>query len=190
MKQGDGPCGYCAGKVVDVEDAINAMQIAGLKPLDPYGKALDRWKCECLSCGRTVYPTYSAIKKGQGGCRFCAQIGIDYTGPGFIYLMTHSKLQSHKVGIGGSKRSRNRDRVTEHQKFGWDLLFRRDFETAEDAFQVEQKVLYWLREAKQLAVYLSVFEMPQGGYTETVDSSEIDPATIWAKVEEFSRVKK
>ena len=32
--------------------------------------------------------------------------------------------------------------------------------------------------------------MPHGGYTETVDASEIDLPTIWAKVEELSRVKK
>ena len=190
MKQGDGPCGYCAGRVVDVEAAINVMQSAGLKPLDPYPGALDRWKCECLKCGRTVYPRYSGIKKGQGGCRFCAQIGIDYTGPGFIYLMTHQHLQSHKVGIGGSIRSRSRDRVSEHKKFGWSLHTRKDFETADDAFQVEQKVLIWLRQEMKLGVFLSASEMPQGGYSETVDAAEIDLTTIWAKVEELSKVKR
>ena len=190
MQQGFGPCGYCAGKVVDVDDALKIMQSAGLKPLDPYSKALERWRCECQTCGRIVYPTYSAIKKGQGGCRFCAQIGIDYTGPGFIYLMTHEHLQSHKIGIGGSKRSRNRDRVIEHQKFGWSLYSRKDFETADDAFQVEQKVLNWLRQEKQIAVFLSESEMPQGGHTETVDASEIDLPTIWAKVEELSKVER
>ena len=190
MQQGYGPCGYCAGKVVDVEEVMSIMQSAGLKPLDPYSKALDRWRCECQNCGKIVYPTYSAIKKGQGGCRFCALIGIDYTGPGFIYLMTHQHLQSHKVGIGGSKRSRNRDRVAEHQKFGWSLHSRKDFQTADDAFQVEQKVLYWLRKDRKLGIFLSESEMPQGGYTETIDASEIDLPTIWAKVEELSKVKR
>ena len=190
MQQGYGPCGYCAGKVVDVEEAINIMQSAGLKPLDQYTKALDRWRCECQKCGRTVYPTYAAIKTGQGGCRFCAQIGIDYTGPGFIYLMTHSKLLSHKVGIGGLNRTRNRDRVSEHQKYGWSLYSRKDFETADDAFQIEQKVLVWLRQERKLEVFLSELEMPQGGFSETVDASEIDLPTIWAKVEQLSRVKK
>jgi hypothetical protein len=32
--------------------------------------------------------------------------------------------------------------------------------------------------------------MPHGGFTETVDATEIDLPTIWAKVEELSRVKK
>ena len=86
-------------------------------------------------------------------------------------------------------RSRSRDRVTEHKKFGWSLHSRKDFETADDAFQVEQKVLSWLRKEKELAIFLSEFEMPQGGYTETVDASEIDLPTIWAKVEELSQKK-
>ena len=30
---------------------------------------------------------------------------------------------------------------------------------------------------------------PEGGHTETVDASEIDLSTIWAKVEEISKVK-
>jgi hypothetical protein len=103
--------------------------------------------------------------------------------------MTHEHLQSHKVGIGGSKRSRNRDRVIEHQKFGWSLYSRKDFETADDAFQVEQKVLNWLRQEKKLGAFLSESEMPQGGYSETVDATEIDLPTIWAKVEQLSKVK-
>jgi hypothetical protein len=33
-------------------------------------------------------------------------------------------------------------------------------------------------------------QVPQAGWTETVDASEIDLPTIWAKVEELSKVKK
>jgi hypothetical protein len=32
--------------------------------------------------------------------------------------------------------------------------------------------------------------MPQRGWTETVDGSEIDLPTIWAKVEELGKVKR
>ncbi len=190
LHQGNGPCGYCAGKIVDVKEAINIMKSAGLKPLEPYPGALERWRCECQKCGKIVTPRYSGIKKGQGGCRFCSEIGIDYTGPGFIYLMTHQILQAHKIGIGGSKRSRNRDRVIQHQKSGWSLYSRKDFETANEAFQIEQKVIEWLRQERKLDVFLSELEMPQGGFSETVDASEIDLVTIWKKVEEFARLNK
>jgi hypothetical protein len=38
--------------------------------------------------------------------------------------------------------------------------------------------------------FISAQQMPQGGWTETVDASEIDPPTIWAKVEQLSKIKK
>jgi hypothetical protein len=65
-----------------------------------------------------------------------------------------------------------------------------DFEITDDAFQLEQEVLTWLREKKGLKAHLSEFEMPQGGYSETVDASEIDLATIWVKVQQLSKIIK
>jgi len=65
-----------------------------------------------------------------------------------------------------------------------------DFQTGDVAFQVEQATLMWLREVKKLGIYLSKAEMPQGGETETVDASEIDPPTIWAKVEQLTKISK
>jgi hypothetical protein len=59
----------------------------------------------------------------------------------------------------------------------------------DDAYLLEQKVLEWLRQVKKLNVHLSEFEMPQGGYSETVDAAEIQLVTIWAKVKELSKVK-
>ena len=73
----------------------------------------------------------------------------------------------------------------------WVNIFKQmDFEVTDDAYVLEQKVLEWLRQTKKLNAYLSEFEMPQGGYSETVDASEITLVSIWAKVEEFSKVKK
>jgi len=46
-----------------------------------------------------------------------------------------------------------------------------------------------LRYQKKLPPYLSIEQMPQAGWSETVDASEIDLATIWAKVEQLSRVR-
>jgi hypothetical protein len=41
-----------------------------------------------------------------------------------------------------------------------------------------------------LPAFLSPKQMPKGGHTETVSASEIELVTIWAKVEEFSKVKR
>ena len=53
---------------------------------------------------------------------------------------------------------------------------------------MEQDIIKWFRVEIGLPIYLSDNQMPQGGWTETVDASEIDLPTIWAKVEELSKV--
>jgi hypothetical protein len=65
-----------------------------------------------------------------------------------------------------------------------------DLDTGEEAYEIEEKILEWLRLDLQLPKYLLSEQMPQGGHTETVDASEIDLPTIWAKVEELSKVKR
>ena len=103
--------------------------------------------------------------------------------------MTNISLNSHKIGISGETRNPSGDRIKKHEKNGWKLFKKLNFETADEAFLIEQAVLKWFRDEKKLGIYLSEFDMPQGGYTETVDASEIDLPTIWAKVEELCKVK-
>ena len=102
--------------------------------------------------------------------------------------MTHQALAAHKVGIANGKTRVNR--IKEHQKYGWVLFKSIDFETGDDAFQIEQQLLAWLRQNKGLGVFLSKEQLPQGGYSETIEAAEIDLPTIWAKVEQLSKVKK
>lgn len=183
-------CVYCTGHKVDIKDAKKLMRLNDLEPLEPFPGAGKKWKCKCKVCKRIVTPRYTSIQSGQGGCRFCADWGIDYVASGFLYLMTHKDLSAHKIGIGNSIRSRGRNRIAQHEKHGWKLYRQLDFDVTDEAFELEQRILIWLRQEKGLGVYLSEFEMPQGGYSETVDAAEIDLPTIWAKVQELSRVKR
>lgn len=183
-------CIYCTGHKVDAKDAKRFMLDNGLKPLEPFPGAAKKWKCRCETCKRVVTPMYTSIKSRQGGCRYCADWGIDYAASGYIYLMTHKELSAHKLGIGNTVRSRGRSRIAQHEKRGWKLYKQMNFDVTDDAYILEQKVLEWLRKVKKLDVYLSESEMPQGGYSETVDASEIDLPAIWAKVEQLSKVKK
>jgi hypothetical protein len=185
VNAGQKGCSYCAGKKVDPESAFKLMVVANLIPLVAYPGANTPWPCTCEKCGKRVSPTYSAIRIGQGGCRYCTNRGLDYNSPAFLYLMTHQEFRAHKVGVGNHKTRNNR--IKEHIKTGWVLVKIMDFQTGNDAFQVEQEILVWLREVKKLEIFLSKSEMPQGGETETVDASEIDLPTIWAKVEQLSR---
>jgi len=184
--QGQGSCKYCSRKVVDPEDAIQVMLSKNLEPLEPYSRADGPWKCRCMKCDKTVTPSYVSVNGGQGGCKYCATSGIDYSASAFIYLMTNQGKGAHKIGIGTDKTRDNRIRA--HKRDGWEVYKSVSIATAEEAEKIEFQVLKWLREVMNLPPYLSKKEMRRGGYSETVDASEIDLPTIWAKIEEMSKV--
>lgn len=187
IQRGQKGCVYCGGKKVDPDEAFRLMLAAGLTPLETYQRADKPWKCTCNKCKKLVTPTYTSIRIGQGGCRYCANKGIDYNEPAYLYLITHQVLGAHKVGIANSKTRVNR--IKEHQKYGWELFKSIQFDSGDEAFQIEQKVLVWLRQERGLGVHLSKEQLPQSGYSETVDSTEIELSTIWAKVAEMSKLQ-
>ena len=167
--------------------AVAIMMQANIQPLEPYVNALSKWKCKCLVCGKIITPKLNGVQNGSG-CGNCSNSGFDLNAPGYFYLMLHPELNSLKVGIGGSE---NRfDRIQTHEKYGWMLFKRKDFASGNIAYELEQDVLGWLRVDLGLPIYLAKENMPQSGHTETVDASEIDLPTIWAKVEEFSMIHK
>jgi hypothetical protein len=183
-------CGYCVRVKADPKDIGRLMKQLKLKPLLKYPGGKTPWKCKCLKCNSVVYPRYSDLMQGQGGCSSCAHYGITYTDKGYIYLIANPILNAYKIGIANLYESGDAyDRMYQHKKFGWKLYKSKDFKTARQARTVEQKVLKWLRLEVGLPIYLSDTQMPQGGWTETVDASEVDLPTIWAKVEELSKVQ-
>jgi Zn finger protein HypA/HybF involved in hydrogenase expression len=181
-------CKYCSGNYLNQEQIYAIMLDAQLEPLEPYINAQKPWKCKCLKCGRTVKPRFGGISAGIGGCKFCGPHGLDLNQPAFVYLITHPELNAHKIGVSGI--DIQTDRLKAHMKYGWKLYKRLNVDTGEVAYLIEQDVLGWIRNEIGLSAYLLRELMPQGGYSETVDASEIDLPTIWAKVELLSRVKK
>jgi hypothetical protein len=184
-------CGYSTAADkhrIPQEKALRIMVDAGLQPIEKYVSSTTRWKSIHLACGRKVSPQLYKIQQGQGGCKYCGIGGLDFNKPAFIYLMTHSDFQSHKIGIGNA--SSNKNRITEHKKMGWSLFKKKDYETGQIAFEIEQESLIWMRNSLKLPFHLCPELMPQGGWTETVNALEIDLPTIWAKVEELSKVKR
>jgi recombinational DNA repair protein (RecF pathway) len=61
------------GKKLDPKVAEAVMLKAKLKPLEPYTNSNTKWKCKCLKCGKLVDPIFSSIKRGRGGCIYCAK---------------------------------------------------------------------------------------------------------------------
>lgn len=180
-------CKYCSGNYLNLEQINLIMLNAQLEPLEPYVNAQKPWKCRCLKCKKVVKPRFGGISAGIGGCKFCGSHGLDFNKPAFIYLITNTALSAHKIGVSGKEVQT--ERLKAHQKYGWKLYNRLDVETGEIAFLIEQEIILWLRKELNLGVHLVKEQMPQGGFSETVDASEIDPVTIWNKVEEFARLK-
>jgi recombinational DNA repair protein (RecF pathway) len=172
IRSGAKPCKFCAGKAVDPMDAVSLMESKGLTPLVQYPGASVPWACHCNKCNQMVSPTYANLKSGSGGCKFCAQPGIDYGAPGIVYLMVHTDFYAAKIGITSS--ITKVDRIETHVKHGWQLLVRWDVETALRAEEIEQEVLSWWRDELHAPYALTKAEMKQGGHTETVSFLHVD----------------
>jgi hypothetical protein len=182
-------CKYCAGKSVTEKDAIAIVVSKGFSPLEPYPGAQSPWRMIHEVCGMEVSPRLNSLKYNLtdgSGCNKCSDSTFNYAEPAIIYLITNSALSAHKVGISGE----NKKRLQQHRRENWETFKTLKLDTGEKAYKIEQEVLEWLKEVFGWTPYLTKSDMPQGGFTETIDASEIDLPTIWAKVEEFSKVRK
>lgn len=185
LRRGRVNCGFCSGKHVEPLEAVKFMKASGYIPQEEYSYSTSAWKCIHKKCGNVTKPTYNNIKRGLGGCRFCAPWGIDFKKKTILYLISHPELSAHKIGINNF----DSGRLEKHLKNGWIIYKTKLFTRGLQAYEVEQSVLDWLRNECDLQMFLLPKQMPQAGHTETVDASEIELVTIWAKVEELSKVK-
>jgi hypothetical protein len=174
VRAGLAGCKYCSGNKVDAIDAVAIFESKGIHPIEPFSYTHRPWKSVHIDCGRQISPTYADVVHANGGCKFCATKGIDLTTPAHFYLITNEILGAHKIGISGEKTKR----LQVHAREGWTVFKKTLFSTGEIAYQIEQETLLWLRDDVALPPYLSPDLMPQGGWTETVDASEIDLPTI------------
>ena len=171
INSGNNGCLYCIGKKVDEKDAIALMRKNGFEPLEPYVDSKKKWKCRHLKCGKVVYPLYNTIQNRKSGCSTCAEYGLTYTSPAYLYIMEHFEYQSIKIGISNDDATPNR--VRSHQLEGWKHHKSFYFTTGQIAEDVENEVLGWIRNERKLGIHLSKDLMKQGGYSETVDAMEI-----------------
>ena len=170
-------CRYCNDTAIKPDVAAAAMRAVDLEPLGVYPGALRSWKCRCLKCERIVSPCYSTIQRGGGGCRWCANSGFKSGEDAVVYLMNHPGYGAVKIGITDAAASR----VKKHQRHGWETLAAVNV-TGEVALAIEAEILDWWRADLGLRSYLGRQEMPQGGWTETVDSMEIDVASTIRRI--------
>lgn len=193
LKKGGSGCMKCRNKKtsqvrkIPEAEAIEIMLNNNFVTLAPYVDANTKWKSQCKSCKHIVYPRLSNVKNGSK-CIYCSTKGLDLEKPAFIYLISNPILQAHKIGIGGMDTRFNR--IGQHTKRDWILFRSMNVKSGELALQIEQEVLDYLFGELGMKPFLAAEQMPQGGHTETIDSTEIDLITLWNKVLEISKINK
>ncbi len=179
-----GGCRYCNDTAIDPTAAATLMRQAQLEPLEDYPGSLRPWKCRCTRCQRVVRPCYSTIQRGSGGCRWCRNSGFKSAEQAVVYLITHPSLSAAKIGITDTAGRR----LKKHAQQGWETLAAVPV-PGELALSIEKEILDWWRGELALPVYLGRQEMPQGGWTETVDSTEIDLAATIRRIHDRAAVQ-
>jgi len=174
-------CIYCSQMKVDPDDAVALMRKYGFEPLEAYVDSKKKWPSIHVRCGNAVSPAYNTIQNGKGGCGHCADHGLNFNEPSHIYIVEHLEYRSIKLGISNDASRPNR--IKSHENQGWILRKKFPVDNGQIADYVETEVLFWLRNTRKLGIHLSKEMMTQGGYSETVDSTEIDFIEIQRQVE-------
>jgi DNA-directed RNA polymerase subunit M/transcription elongation factor TFIIS len=184
VSKGSNGCVYCSKQEVDPIDVVKKMIKVNLKPLEPYTGNRTNWKCECMKCGRIVYPKYSNVSSGRGGCIYCMETGFDYKKPAVLYVISNEILNSIKVGITNTNYGDRR--LSTFRLRGWEIQKKYEFSVGKEASEIEAKIFKWLRKDLNLPVHLTAKLMPKtGGHTETVSADSITVLEIQKKVEEL-----
>lgn len=76
LETGAHPCVYCSGLKTRTSEALAFFNSKGLIPVDPNGftNVSKGWDSICSVCGEKVSPSLSSLRRGQGSCRFCANV--------------------------------------------------------------------------------------------------------------------
>ncbi len=168
-------CKYCNIRFMDDKSANKIMLEAKLKPLEPYKNARTPWKSRCLKCKNIVTPMLSNVQK-ERGCQFCSPLGINMKIPSYLYLITHNRLNSHKVGIGNVRSVKRswEDRLVRFKREGWDIYKVWNFKTGGEALKIEKAVFKVIRKDLKLPIHLSKEQMPKTeGQSETINADSI-----------------
>ena len=163
----------------DPEVARQKFLNADLELIGDYKNARLPIKAKCLKCGAITKQTLNGVTNGKA-CKYCFHAGIKYAEPAYLYLIYHEEFRSIKVGISNIEAGLNR--VEAHKKNGWTEHKSFNFDTADEAEYFEAMLLKWIRKERGLAVHLVRGMMPQGGFSETVDSEEISLLEIEVKL--------
>jgi hypothetical protein len=91
VKYSGSECRYCAGTLVDEQDAIRLMKKYHFSPITKYPGSQKPWESKCLKCGQTTSPRYSHVVQRGHCCKYCA--------PNSTVTKNHAFAQFRKHGF-------------------------------------------------------------------------------------------
>ncbi len=172
---GSAPCRYCSGHTLDAADAVQVMNAAGLRPLEPYPGSAVPWRSHCEVCRNEVTPRWSNVRHRGRGCVFCAAWGTDYSALAVLYLIEDTARHVRKIGIAGLTTTR----LAVWGRRGWHVSKTWDFPTGAAAYRVEQAVITWWRRT----LCLTPKVVDEDGWTETVDADSVTSEQVVSYVD-------
>jgi formylmethanofuran dehydrogenase subunit E len=95
VKAGQGACIYCGGKARKTQnEARDMFASGGAAMIGKYINSKTGVKCECLTCGETIYPKFESVKSGYNACLKCSYAGRKFS---------HRKTQDEARGMFASR---------------------------------------------------------------------------------------
>jgi hypothetical protein len=167
-------CGYKSSNLKQrlLDSEVNLiLQKSQMKLLEPYINSLITLKCQCLKCHAFITPYLHSLKNGSG-CTECGTTSFQYDRPAYLYLITNTNLNAHKIGIG--MKDSSKDRLKTFVYHGWTVYGLWNASFGRDVANWEKEVFKVIRKNLKIPAYLSSSEMPiTGGHTETVGADSI-----------------
>lgn len=179
MASGGLGCAYCSRKRLTLEDVEQIFASRNFELKGQYRNSRTPVACRCLDCDSDVRLRLDVLQRGSG-CPACAPYGINLSGPGILYLISHLDLNAIKIGI-----AKGESRLQVHERYGWKVHRIEKFRTLSKGAYVEKKTLaLW----KIRGVYRPQTRqlMPQGGWTETAALDEVRLATEVARMRRWA----
>lgn len=179
---------YLSDKQLMIADALIYRDFAEKLERSKRKSSRKKWRRELSENRFAQYLKVGAVNQNEYRKLILSGVfdrkGIDFDGPGFVYLMRHQSLGALKIGIASN--SSSSDRVSVHQSKGWELLKKWEFRSTWHAYLIEQEIISWWRDELELENGVSPVQMTQGGFSETApDSLELLSTTI-SRIETLS----
>ena len=145
--------------------------VGGVIPVDPYKGSKEPWRSKCKTCKSIITPRFDdVVNRGKGACSVCfppqRRFSFNSQAPGIIYFLEHLDLRAFKVGV--TTTAAKTDRIAQHEYYGWTKLRTWPVESGFIARNIEQKILGCWRNERYLPHGCNDWDMPQGGFTETI----------------------